>query len=106
MASSSSRPRRAGRARRTTPTPRSRAQSTTPITIGLAGVIKVSLGLGQGEIPRTINFHKLNPQIELEGSPFYVVESNQRLKRDEHPYRACVSSFGIGGTNAHAILEQ
>ena len=73
---------------------------------GLAGVIKVSLGLGQGEIPRTINFHKLNPQIELEGSPFYVVESNQRLKRDEHPYRACVSSFGIGGTNAHAILEQ
>ncbi|HXO73315.1 MAG TPA: amino acid adenylation domain-containing protein, partial [Bradyrhizobium sp.] len=73
---------------------------------GLAGVIKVALALQQGEIPRSINFSAINPKIELEGSPFYVMEANKRLDRVEHPHRAALSSFGMGGTNAHAILEQ
>uniref|UniRef100_UPI002915CDEB non-ribosomal peptide synthetase n=1 Tax=Bradyrhizobium sp. SZCCHNRI2049 TaxID=3057287 RepID=UPI002915CDEB len=73
---------------------------------GLAGVIKVALGLQRQEIPRTINFGEINPKIQLDSSPFYILEKNKRFERDDHPLRAAVSSFGIGGTNAHAILEQ
>ena len=73
---------------------------------GLAGVIKVALALEREEIPQSINFNRINPKIALHDSPFYIVEHNRRLERSAHPHRAAVSSFGIGGTNAHAILEQ
>jgi amino acid adenylation domain-containing protein len=73
---------------------------------GLAGVIKVALALEREEIPQSINFDQINPKIALHNSPFYIVEQNRRLERSTYPHRAAVSSFGIGGTNAHAILER
>lgn len=79
---------------------------------GIAGILKVILALKQKVIPASINFQHLNPYIDLEDSPFYIVsqtipweplldERNQRI-----PRRAGVSSFGFGGTNAHVILEE
>ncbi len=74
---------------------------------GLAGLIKLALGLRHGEIPRTLHFDQPNPAIDFASSPFYVLTRNMRLDQtSQQPARAALSSFGIGGTNTHAILEQ
>ena len=74
---------------------------------GLAGLIKLALGLRHGEIPRTLHFDRPNPDIDFASSPFYVLTRNMRLdETSQQPARAALSSFGIGGTNAHAILQE
>ena len=79
---------------------------------GIAGVIKVLLAMKHGKLPKIVNFEKLNPRINLENSPFYLVRETQNWKRiktqegEEIPRRSGVSSFGIGGVNAHVILEE
>ncbi|ODS25133.1 hypothetical protein AB835_00250 [Candidatus Endobugula sertula] len=74
---------------------------------GIAGVTKVLLSLQHRMLPPTIHCEDVNPQIALEGSPFYI---NTELKPwqsgDGIPRRACVSSFGVSGTNAHLVLEE
>lgn len=79
---------------------------------GIAGVIKVLLALQHKKLPGLANFQQLNPRIELETSPFYILEQTREwdsLKTEEGeivPRRAGVSSFGFGGTNAHLVLEE
>ncbi|CAN7772038.1 amino acid adenylation domain-containing protein [Rhizobium leguminosarum] len=74
---------------------------------GLAGCIKLALCLEHGEMVPTLNYTAPNPSINLEDSPFYVVDSLLPWQgTDGQPRRAALSSFGIGGTNTHAILEQ
>src|SRR6185295_4172244 len=46
------------------------------------------------------------PALELTDSPFHVVRELRPWPEDGRPRCAAVSSFGIGGTNAHAILEE
>jgi len=75
-------------------------------TAGLAGCIKVALSLKNKEIPPLINYTKPNPKINFEESPFYIVDHLQKWPKGASPRRAALSSFGIGGTNAHAILEE
>jgi acyl transferase domain-containing protein/acyl carrier protein len=72
---------------------------------GLAGIIKAALALQHGIIPPTAHFSAISPRIPLEGSPFFIAEAARPFPEGTPP-RAAVSSFGIGGTNAHAILEQ
>ena len=72
---------------------------------GLAGCLKVALSLYYGEIPPSIHFERPNPAIDFANSPFFVVD-RLRTWDSATPRRAALSSFGIGGTNAHAILEQ
>ena len=73
---------------------------------GLAGCIKVALSLAYGEIPPSINYETPNPEIKFKQSPFYVVDRLKKWSKDSGPRRSALSSFGIGGTNAHAILEE
>ena len=78
------------------------------IASGVAGLIKTSLALQHRQLPPTLNFRQPNPLLELPDSPFYV---NTELlewpaNADGTPRLAGVSSFGVGGTNAHAILEE
>jgi acyl transferase domain-containing protein len=57
-------------------------------------------------IPPSLNFEEPNPQLEIDESPFYI---NNRLKEwntEGIPRRGGISSFGIGGTNAHIIVEE
>ncbi|MBN1481969.1 SDR family NAD(P)-dependent oxidoreductase [candidate division KSB1 bacterium] len=72
---------------------------------GVTSLIKTALAIKHKKIPPNINFTAPNPKLELESSPFFV---NSEL-RDWHPEGtprfAGVSSFGIGGTNVHLILE-
>lgn len=72
---------------------------------GLAGCMKVALSLYHGCLPKTLNYNKANKEIEFNNSPFYVVENTVKLEDRKQPYRAALSSFGIGGTNVHAIFE-
>ena len=73
---------------------------------GIAGFIKTVLTLKHAQIPPSINFNEPNPEIDFENSPFYVNTLLQDWARNGSPRRAAVSSFGIGGTNAHLILEE
>lgn len=73
---------------------------------GVAGLIKTVLSLHHKQIPPTIHFKRPNPALELENSPFYVNNNLIEWKTDKQPRMAGVSSFGVGGTNAHIILEE
>lgn len=73
---------------------------------GVAGVIKTVLALKHKTLPPTLHFQTPNPRIDFENSPFYVVSKPSVWLNGNGPRRAAVSSFGIGGTNAHAILEE
>jgi acyl transferase domain-containing protein/acyl carrier protein len=73
---------------------------------GVAGMIKTVLALEHRMIPASLNFRTPNPAIDFESSPFYVNATLSKWERNGTPLRAAVSSFGIGGTNAHLILQQ
>jgi phthiocerol/phenolphthiocerol synthesis type-I polyketide synthase E len=73
---------------------------------GVAGLIKTALALKHKKIPASLNFHAPNPKIDFENSPFYVNTELRDWPAGPTPRRAGLSSFGVGGTNAHAILEE
>ncbi|WP_154676196.1 SDR family NAD(P)-dependent oxidoreductase [Amycolatopsis benzoatilytica] len=74
---------------------------------GVAGVIKTVLALHHERLPASINVDAVNPELGLAGSPFEVLtESRPWPRQPGSVRRACVNSFGIGGTNAHVILEE
>lgn len=72
---------------------------------GVAGVIKLILSMQHRKLPPLAGFKAPNPEINFEESPFYV---NDQL-RDWEPIsgirRAGITSLGIGGTNAHLIID-
>ena len=73
---------------------------------GVLGLIKAALSLHHECIAPTIHFREPNPQLDLARSPFKVVDRLTPWPRGSQPRRAAVSSFGVGGTNAHVILEE
>ncbi len=74
---------------------------------GVVGLIKAALSLHHKQIPPTLHFEDPNPEIDFARTPFFV---NTRLTEwgatQGQPRRAAVSSFGLGGTNAHVVLEE
>lgn len=78
----------------------------TDAAAGITGLIKTALVLKNRVIPPTLHFQKPNPRFDFAKSPFYVVDRLTKLESEEKPIRAAVSAFGVGGTNAHAILEE
>ena len=76
------------------------------IAAGVSGLIKTALSLQHKQIPPTLHFETPNPEIDFDSSPFVVNSGLQEWETDQLPRRAAVSSFGLGGTNAHAILEE
>ena len=73
---------------------------------GVAGLIKTVLALKHRQIPPTLNFEQPHPAIPFADSPFYVNQTLSDWKCRRFPRRAGVSAFGIGGTNAHVMLEE
>jgi acyl transferase domain-containing protein len=76
------------------------------VAAGVTGVIKTSLTLKHAKIPAMINFRSPNPKIEFENSPFVINDQLTDWKTEGGPRRAGISSFGVGGTNAHLVMEQ
>jgi len=72
---------------------------------GMAGLIKTVLALEHRQIPPTLHFSTPNPNIDFVRGPFYV---NTKLIewKSQGPRLAGISSFGVGGTNSHVILEE
>jgi acyl transferase domain-containing protein len=73
---------------------------------GVTGLIKTVLALEHGEIPPSLHFETPNPRIDFAATPFYVNARLAPWPRGAAPRRAGVSAFGIGGTNAHVIVEE
>ena len=73
---------------------------------GAAGLIKTVLALENEVIPPSLHFERPNPQINFADSPFYVCSQPQEWKAGDRPRVAGVSSFGVGGTNAHVVVQE
>ena len=73
---------------------------------GIAGMIKTVLALRHRQIPPTLHFERPNPQIDFRSTPFYVNGELREMSGNGKPLLAGVSSFGIGGTNVHIVLEE
>ena len=73
---------------------------------GVASIIKTSLALTQKTFPPMAGYTGENPLLNLESSPFVLSPETDPWPRGAEPRRAGVSSLGVGGTNAHAILEE
>ncbi|HVB38690.1 MAG TPA: type I polyketide synthase, partial [Vicinamibacterales bacterium] len=73
---------------------------------GIAGLVKTVLALEQRQIPPSLHFEAPNPGIDFANSPFFVNDRLRDWPTGATPRRAGVSAFGIGGTNAHVILEE
>ena len=73
---------------------------------GVASLIKVVLALQNELLPPSLNFRKPNSRFDFASSPFHVVGKAQPWTRAAAPRRAAVNSLGVGGTNAHVIVEE
>jgi len=71
---------------------------------GVAGIIKTALALYHQKLPASLHYQRPNPHIDFSNSPFYVNDTLQHWE-SEKPRFAGVSSFGVGGTNVHLILQ-
>ena len=73
---------------------------------GVASLIKASLALKNRQIPPSLGYEKPNPAIDFEASPFRVADTLTEWTSHKGPRRAGVNSLGVGGTNAHVIIEE
>ena len=76
------------------------------VAAGIAGLIKTICALQHRQLPGTLHFTSPNPELGLETSPFYIVDRLMDWKPRNGRRIAGVSSFGLGGTNAHIVLEE
>ena len=76
------------------------------IAAGVTGLIHAAHIVRDGVFPPTLHFNGPNPKFDLERSPFYVNPRLAEWKAQKMPRRAGVSAFGVGGTNAHVVIEQ
>ncbi|HVR07762.1 MAG TPA: beta-ketoacyl synthase N-terminal-like domain-containing protein, partial [Thermoanaerobaculia bacterium] len=73
---------------------------------GVTGLIKAVLALEHREIPPSLHFETPNPKIDFAASPFYVNDRLADWQDGRGPRRAGVNSLGLGGTNAHVVLQE
>jgi acyl transferase domain-containing protein/acyl carrier protein len=73
---------------------------------GVAGLIKATLVLQHREIPKQVHFRSLNPHLSLGGTCLAVADAHRAWPAGAFPRVAGVSGFGVGGTNAHVLVEE
>ncbi|HVY71529.1 MAG TPA: type I polyketide synthase, partial [Verrucomicrobiae bacterium] len=73
---------------------------------GMAGLIKTALALKNHRLPPSLHYTKPNPEIDFAASPFHMSTRATEWASTGGPRRAGVSATGMGGTNAHVILEE
>ncbi|MET9608855.1 acyltransferase domain-containing protein [Streptomyces sp. NPDC006512] len=74
---------------------------------GMVGFVKAALCVDRGRLVPSLNFRSPNPGIPDFHEDFEVPRAARPWPGEPgRPRRAGVSAFGMGGTNAHVILEQ
>jgi acyl transferase domain-containing protein len=73
---------------------------------GIAGLMKVVLALQHEMIPPNLHLNKLNPHIRFQDSPLFIPTEAHQWPSGSSRRLAGVSSFGIGGTNAHVVVQE
>ena len=76
------------------------------VAAGATGLIKAVMQLQHRQIPGLLHYQAPNPELHLEGSPFFIDRKLRKWDGEGYPLRAGVSAFGVGGTNAHVIVEE
>lgn len=82
------------------------ATGHTDAAAGVIGLITVVLALRHGVVPGTLNFRRPHPDLRLDESPFVVSAEPLAWPPARAPRRAAVNSLGLGGTNAHVVVEE
>lgn len=72
---------------------------------GVAGLIKAALAVESGMLPGTAHFRAPNPELDMGSTPFVMTAETRPWQPDDSRI-AGVSSFGLGGSNVHVILER
>ena len=76
------------------------------VAAGVTGLIKTIQQLRHEKIPALMHFKSPNPRIDFSNSPFSPAHTDLDWKRGGKPRLAGVSAFGVGGTNAHVVVEE
>ncbi|MDF2368247.1 type I polyketide synthase [Sneathiella sp.] len=73
---------------------------------GATSLIKVVEAMRHDILPASLNYKTPNSRFDIANSPFYVMAESKPWPRGSIPRRAGINSLGVGGTNAHAIIEE
>lgn len=73
---------------------------------GMASLMKAVLAIKNRVIPPVCQFDKPNEKMDIEDTPFFFNKTPIPLENKEELIRAGISSFGVGGTNVHIILQE
>ncbi|MCC5960637.1 MAG: SDR family NAD(P)-dependent oxidoreductase [Rhodobacteraceae bacterium] len=72
---------------------------------GVAGITKILLSFQNRQIPANLHFSDPNPAIDFDNWNLHVVDRPVPLPDNGKPVFVGINSFGFGGTNSHAILQ-
>ncbi|WP_274912457.1 type I polyketide synthase [Streptomyces sp. WZ-12] len=78
----------------------------TQAAAGIAGVLKMVLALRHEALPKTLHIDEPTPHVDWTDGNVRLLTETLAWPAADRPRRAGVSAFGIGGTNAHAVLEE
>ncbi|QDU86071.1 Phthiocerol synthesis polyketide synthase type I PpsE [Planctomycetes bacterium Pla163] len=73
---------------------------------GVASLIKVAQALENRLMPPSLGYERANASIDFASTPFFVNDRARAWEPGARPRRAGVTSLGVGGTNAHVVLEE
>lgn len=74
---------------------------------GVVGILKILASLEHGVLPMGVGDGPLNSNIDWNNAPLVnLVRKDESWDRGNRPRRAGVSAFGLGGTNAHVVIEE